>query len=191
MKEIVLASDIGNVCIRITPENFPKNLGISEVPEKCREIMRDYEWGRITDEQEYLRRSVIAFDGKFTEKEILDAFRSILVEPVPGMTELALEYPSLGVKPVFFSDISLTHLAETKRLAPELCRNFAGGVFSFEAGAWKPSTAMLERFEKLYGVPDLYVDDRLELVEAAREHGWNAIQFAGAEDLREKLSALS
>ena len=191
MKEILLASDIGNVCIRIAPENFAGALGISERPEKFGDILRDYEWGIIADEQEFIRQLEIVFEGKFTGKEILDAFNSILVEPMPGMSELASEYSAMGVKPVFFSDISPTHLKETARLAPELYRNFAGGIFSFDAGAWKPSAAMLGRFEKLYGVPDLYVDDRLELVEAAREYGWHAIQFAGTEDLREKLLALS
>ena len=42
---------------------------------------------------------------------------------------------------------------------------------------------MFEAFEKRFGVPALYVDDRKELIEAARKRGWNAIVFTNSEAL--------
>ena len=191
MKEILLALDIGNVCVRIDHADFASALGLKSLPEECRLIMRDYEWGIIPSEAEFISRCHEIFEGKFSRSELLSAFESILIEPVTGMQELASEFSKMSVKAVFFSDISPTHLRRTRELVPEICRNSAGGVFSFDAGAWKPSGAMFSRFEKLYGVPDLYADDRAELISAAQERSWNALQFVSAEDLREKLLALS
>lgn len=191
MKEILLALDIGNVCVRINHANFAAALGIDRVPEELYLLARDYEWGIIPDEKSFIQRGRELLNGCFTESELLAAFESILIDPVPGMVELAADFEKMGVQAVFFSDISPTHLRRTEKLVPELYKRCAGGVFSFDAGAWKPSAAMFERFEKLYGVPDIYMDDRLELIEGARLRPWNAHQFVGAEDLREKLLSLS
>lgn len=191
MKEILLALDIGNVCVRINHANFASALGIEKVPEELLLLARDYEWGIIRDEKTFIRRGCQLLEERFSESELLEAFESILIDPVPGMVELSADFQKMGVKAVFFSDISPIHLKRTEKLVPELCARCAGGVFSFDAGAWKPSAAMFERFEKLYGVPDIYTDDRLELIEGAKSRPWNAYQFAGAEDLREKLLSLS
>jgi FMN phosphatase YigB (HAD superfamily) len=191
MKEILLALDIGNVCVRINHANFASALGEKHLPEEYSCILRDYEWGNVADEDEFIKRCYAVFDGRFSESKLLAAFETILIEAVPGMQELAAEFGKMRVKAVFFSDISLTHLRRTRELVPVIYNNCAGGVFSFDAGAWKPSEAMFARFEKLYGVPDLYVDDRSELIEAAQRRSWNASLFTSAEDLREKLRSLS
>lgn len=190
MKEFLLALDIGNVCVRIDQRNCAAALGLERIPQELAELLRQYEWGMIPNEAEFLTRGREVLNCRFSENELLSAFNSILIEPVPGMVELAEDFEKLGVKAVFFSDISPTHWRRTLELAPEICRSCAGGIFSFDTGAWKPDTAMFERFEKLYGIPDLYVDDRLDLINAAKERPWNAHQFAGAEDLREKLCSL-
>jgi FMN phosphatase YigB (HAD superfamily) len=153
--------------------------------------LQEYEWGKIPGEAEFIRRMSDLFGGKFSDKELLSAFESILIEAVPGMQKLASEFAEMGVNAVFFSDISPTHLRRTQELVPEICRYTAGGVFSFDAGAWKPSKEMFLRFEQLYGVPDLYVDDRADLIAAAQKHSWNALQFTGVENLQEKLCSLS
>ena len=190
MKEILLALDIGNVCVRINQANFSSALGIENIPEELKLLARDYEWGLVPDEKSFVGRGRELLGNRFSESELLAAFDSILIEPMPGMSCLAADFQKMGVKAVFFSDISPTHLRRTQKLAPEICSRCAGDVFSFDAGAWKPSAAMFERFEKLYGVPDIYVDDRIDLIEAAKLRPWNAHQFAGAEDLREKLLSL-
>ena len=181
MKKILLALDIGNVCVRINHANFADFLGVKSLPEESSVLLQEYEWGIIKSEAEFLDRSMKLFDGKFSADEMIAAFNSILIEAVPGMTELASDFAEMNVEAVFFSDISPTHLRRTWELVPDICRNTAGGVFSFDAGAWKPSEAMFSRFEKLYGVPDLYADDRLELIFAAQKRSWNALQFTGAD----------
>ena len=64
------------------------------------------------------------------------------------------------------------------------------GIFSFSAGAQKPDEAMFAAFERSFGIPALYTDDRMELIEAARERGWNAVQFTSAENLQQLIADL-
>ena len=188
MNKLTLALDIGNVCIEINHKNVFRKMGISEVPEGFFELLENFECGRI-EESEFFER-FRDFAGKnFSVDFLKEAFNSILIAPVSGMAELVSAMKKSGVKPVFFSDISTTHLQRTRELFPaENC--VPHGVYSFVCGARKPSIQMLSEFEKNFGVPDLYVDDRIELIEAAREYGWHAIQFNGASHLEEELKKL-
>lgn len=186
MKNKVLALDIGNVCVSIDHKNCAVNLGLPALPPAVLELCRDFEWGNIPDEKSAFTRGAEILGNRFTPEELKTAFNSILIEAVPGMSELVSSFPELGVEAHFFSDISPTHLTRTAELFPAFA-TVKGGVFSFETGAWKPSERMFAAFEERFGIPDLYVDDRAELIEAAIEHGWRAEVFRGAEDLREKL----
>ena len=56
-------------------------------------------------------------------------------------------------------------------------------MFSFVSGAQKPDEIMFTAFEERFGIPALYVDDRMELISAARTRGWNAHPFTTASDL--------
>jgi FMN phosphatase YigB (HAD superfamily) len=186
MKKLLIALDIGNVCVKISHQNFPAALGIDNLPDDVKQLMHDYETGKIETEDEFLQKTSAAFQHKFPLEKLKDAFDSILIEAVPGMPELVASFPDSGIKAVFFSDISPTHLKRTELLFSAF-HTMAGGVFSFKSGSWKPGEAMFSMFEKNYGTPDFYFDDRADLVEAARKHGWNAIVFTSAKDLREKI----
>ncbi len=190
MKKILLAMDIGNVCVKIDHGLFPEQLGIEQTPEAMKELLREFEFGHLDGEKEFLKRAEDIFHKKFTCEKIKEAFNAIIIEPVPGMVELVNSFPSRNIQAVFFSDISTLHLQRTKEIFGAF-NAVSGGVFSFECGNWKPSTEMLSAFESRYGIPDLYVDDRPDLIEAARKRPWNAHVFTGSEDLLEKLQALS
>lgn len=189
-KKILLALDIGNVCVKIDHHNCIKRLPSGIVPDELLAAAHDYECGIITAEDEFIERSVKILKGNFSAAEFKEAFDSIIISPVPGMTELVNNFSVMGVEAVFFSDISPTHLRRTQEVFPAFSA-VSGGVFSFDAGDWKPSLKMFNRFETMYRVPDLYVDDREELIIGARQHGWNAHVFVSAQDLTEKLHALS
>ena len=182
-----IALDIGNVCVKINPLRAAAALGIETVPEAMRRAMYAFETG-VIGEEEFLYRSLAAFDGRFTPARLRAAFRAILIEPVPGMTELVKSLPGRGIQPVFFSDISVTHLAQTREI-------FAGaaavpeGIYSFESGALKPGKAMFDRFEERYGKPLRYFDDRAELIAAAQQRGWAAVQFVSAQQMSDELDA--
>ena len=186
MKPLLLALDIGNVCIYVDHRNFATALGLPEIPTAAREIFRDYECGTIAGEEDFFNRLSEVFNRQYSLEQLKKAFNDILISPVPGMTDLVNDFAKIGVKAVFFSDISPTHLRRTGELF-DAFNAVSGGTFSFVSGAWKPTNAMFEYFEQHYGIPDLYVDDREELISAARKRGWNAHRFISAEDLRKKL----
>ncbi len=186
MKKLFLALDIGNVCIKIDRSRCLDALGLADFTDDMLTLARDFEWGK-TGQEDFFKSFVSLLPERKSFQECLNAFNSILVEPVPGMCELVKEFISLGVTPVFFSDISPTHLAQTRKIfaASELIPD---GVYSFEVGAWKPSIEMFSAFEKRFDVPILYTDDREELIEGALTHGWNAVRFTDAEKLAETLN---
>ena len=180
----ILALDIGNVCVKIDFNNFARNLIIPEIPAPIVELQRDLECGRTTDEAFIYAVCQCCKTDPITA---MKAFNSILIEAGPGMEELISSLDKYGFEARFFSDISLTHLTRTHEL-------FTGadyvpdGMYSFVSGAQKPAEEMFAAFEEKFGTPALYVDDRAELIAAAKKRGWNAIQFTTAEDLAAALN---
>ena len=187
-RPLLLALDIGNVCVRIDHRNCVRGLGLSAIPQNWGKLATDYECGRLT-EPEFFAAMFRELGGRYSEAEIVAAFNSILIEPVPGMIELVNSFPARDVRAVFFSDISPTHLARTRELFPAAA-TVPDGVYSFDCGAQKPSPRMRECFEARFGRPDLYVDDREELIRDANAHRWHAMRFAGADALAAELEKL-
>ena len=189
MKTLLLAIDIGNVCIHIDHKNFYRQLDIPETTYGIKELIRDFEWGIIRDEDVFFDRLSTLLSGKFPHKKLQDAFAAILIRPVDGMSDLVSHLPAMGINAAFFSDISPFHLRCTQKMFPAF-DSISRGAFSFNCGAWKPSEKMFSHFEELFGTPDLYTDDRSDLISGAKKHGWHAEQFVSAEDLYKKLTLL-
>jgi hypothetical protein len=187
-KKLLLALDIGNVCVKINHLNCVRRFGWNEIPDTLRNAAIAYECGQCS-EHEFFFTLQNLLQNKFTLPEIKDAFNSILIEPVTGMVELVNSFAELNVQAVFFSDISPTHLQRTREIFPAAC-HIPEGIYSFECGALKPSLQMLEQFEARFGRPDLYTDDRNELITGAKEFGWHARQFTGVEELKAELIRL-
>jgi HAD superfamily hydrolase (TIGR01509 family) len=90
-------------------------------------------------------------------------------------------------------------LSNTNELAIEHIRrrfpffkNFDGYVLSYEHNAMKPGPRLYEVVEQTSGRhgPDLlYVDDRLENIEAGRVRGWQTILHKTAELTRSAVRA--
>ena len=182
-----IALDIGNVCIRIDHAGCYSKVGFDSVPpQEVMLLARDYECGKLSEDEFWTRFQQYAPDKSKSRKDLEKDFDSILVRPTEGMEELISTLPLFGIQPVFFSDISARHLALVRKMfrASAMVPN---GIYSFEVGAMKPEDAMFEAFEQRFGVPALYVDDREVLIDAARKRGWNAIVFSGAETLAKAL----
>ncbi len=176
-----LALDIGNVCVAIHPENFSRKLGFAAAPEILAMLYGDFEHGIITPEEFYCR-ALDFCPCKVTEKDFWEAFDAMVGEPVPGMTEFVRSLQSKGWRAVFFSDTSVRHLEAVRRIFPA-CDAVAGGVYSYVTGSSKPAEKMFAAFEAEWGVPDLYLDDRSVLIEAATQRGWHAEVFPGTEKI--------
>ena len=182
-----IAVDIGNVSVFIDTLACPRALGLTGFTPEMRELQRRVEWGEISDERFF--HDLRAFTPGWSEEHIRAVFDSILLQPVPGMEALLAKLSTNGVQVAFFSDISPAHLKGFRRRFPSAA-NYPG-IYSFEVGAWKPSPKMFEAFEQRFGKPDLYVDDRLDLVEAAQKYGWNGQQFQNAEWLEKVILDLA
>lgn len=185
MSEKVIALDIGNVCLGIHPERCFGVLGYRDMAEIPRELLflasERFERGEIS-EAEFLAGVRQLTGTGLTDAELLRAFLAIIGEPVPGMVCLVEGLAARGFRPVFFSDTSETHLREVRRKFPAAVR-VPEAVCSFEVRAKKPEAAMFAAFEARHGVPAFYFDDRAELIEGARKHGWNAHRFVSAEEV--------
>ena len=185
MKKYYLALDIGNVCIKIDRKRCLDAVGLNEFTDQMLLRARDFEWGRMGEDDFFKSFNALLPERK-SFQECLAAFNSILVEPVPGMYELLAGLLHRGITPVFFSDISPTHLEQTRKMFPA-SEFIPDGIYSFEVGAWKPSVEMFSAFETRFDRPIIYTDDREELIEGALTHGWDAVLFTDAENLSKNL----
>jgi glucose-1-phosphatase len=72
----------------------------------------------------------------------------------------------------------------------EFLKMFDKLFLSHEVGFIKPEEKIYRTIEKVSGFPSeehLFIDDILEYVEAAKQLGWDGIQFVGYDDLVENL----
>ena len=186
-----IALDIGNVCIAIDKTTPLEELGVlhdQRTLARFDDIMREFEFGMIK-EDEFFHAIASIYDPENPDVARAEKlFTSILVAPVPGMKELLQDLPSIGVTPVFFSDISTFHLKKCIELLPEM-KQF-DGIFSFVHGAYKPSKKLFDAYEHKYGRPLIYTDDRADLIREAEKNNWNATVFSSAARLRAQIMEL-
>ncbi|MBP9583351.1 MAG: HAD-IA family hydrolase, partial [Ignavibacterium sp.] len=74
----------------------------------------------------------------------------------------------------------------------EFLKLFDKLFLSHEVGFVKPEEEIYRVVEKASGFPSgehIFIDDVLEYVDAAKNIGWDGIQFIGYEDLVEKLNS--
>ena len=146
-----------------------------------------FETGEI-DEATWLRNFRAFTADHLADDDIVRGWNMVIGPPMDGMADLLRELKSLGFLLVFFSDTSSVHAARIRR-EQSLVTLVDGAVFSFEVGAKKPAPAMYEAFERRYGKPVLYLDDKLENIEGGRRHGWRSHRFSCVEDLRRLIAA--
>ena len=184
-----LALDIGNVCIKVDHRTMCEELGLATLPPGVTAAAMKFECGRAPFEAILNALREVPEASGVTLKQLERVFHDILQAPVPGMSELVASLPDRGIQPVFFSDISARHLEQVRQMFPA-----AGavpcGIYSFQIGFLKPSPAMFLAFERRFGAPLLYTDDRQELIDAAHAFGWRAHRFSAADELEEALAAL-
>lgn len=110
--------------------------------------------------------------------------------PNPPMLELVAELP----RPRYLlSNTNEPHVAWFHEQYPEILALFDQCVFSNEVGISKPDLAIYRIVESLSGrSPDCHVffDDVMANVEGALAAGWQAFQFHGVQDCRERLAQL-
>lgn len=186
MENKIIALDIGNVCLRITPERCAEALGYKPdvgIPENLLKSVEDLEHGKIS-EQQWLQDFQQITGNRFSDDELRSAYNLIIAEEIIGMKEFLRQKAEAGYRIIFFSDTSEIHLNCILRKL-SFANLISGGIYSFEVGAHKPSPKMYEAFEKTFGKPDLYLDDKPDNIAAGKERGWNAYVFKSINVLKE------
>ena len=193
-KQPTIALDIGNVCISIHPERCFSSLGITsgtKVPEQFIQAVYKMETGQIT-EDEWLIFFKNATNSAYSKNQLRKAYIEILGDEIKGTSNFIRFAVDAGYRIIFFSDTSPIHIHDIYRNL-SYANLITGGVFSFDAGKLKPHRAMYEQYENLYDIPTIYIDDKSENIEAAKQRGWEAVLYKNERDIekcREILNAL-
>ncbi len=189
----LVALDIGNTLIRQNRPGLYRALGLSESEESLDLGVEPFgpSFYRFltgcSTQEEYLEEFEQRFQGRWTKEEILQAHREYLLPSIPGMPELVEAMAKTGTHFVFFTDINPIHFQRFRDLTPGEFDFIVDAVRSDQVHALKPSPEMFQAFEQRFGVPDLYLDDRMDLVEAANRRGWHAVQAGNPAALRHIL----
>lgn len=153
---------------RMDPEPLARLLSQSELI--CR-----FETGRLSAREFFDEvRAASGFAGSF--EEFAECFSNIFT-PIEPMVRLQERLRREGLGTFVFSntnELAVNHI----RKAYPFFANFDGYVLSYEQGVMKPDARLYEVLERLAGrrgAELLYLDDRLENVEAGARRGWHAI----------------
>ena len=189
----VIALDIGNVSMKLSFDGMYRRLDVdpadSGAVAKLWEHGAALETGRCTV-PEFLDRLDDFTGHRHSRQYLLEVWRSGVRESMPGMADTVRALAAKGARFSYMSDISPIHLDQVFKYCA-FVHLVTGGIYSFEVGAFKlDGYAMFEAFERRYGRPIIFFDDRIEIVEHAREFGWNAIQFKSPEQALRDAEAL-
>jgi len=152
-------------------------------------LLVEYESGRLTRETFYHAiREAIGFRGGLAE---FGGFFADIFTEIQPMTALHLELRRRGCKTFIFSNTNDLATEHIRRKFP-FFSNFDGYILSYEVGGMKPQPeiyAAMEAMAGKRGAEMIYLDDRLENVEAGRARGWRAILHESPEKTRRALAA--
>ena len=111
--------------------------------------------------------------------------------PIDEMIVLHAKLRQAGIPTYIFSNTNELAIVHIRRTFP-FFSNFDGYIYSFEGAAMKPSPVIYEAVERKTGHAGnaiLYIDDRLENVEAGRHRGWQVVHHLEVSGTREALRA--
>ena len=189
----VVALDIGNVSMKLTFDAMYRRLDVDPADSAAVAGLWKHgaalETGRCTV-PEFLDRLDVFTNHLHSRQYLLDAWRCGVRESMPGMTDTVRALAARGARFSFMSDISPIHQNQVFKYCA-FVHLVSGGIYSFEAGAFKlDGHTMFEAFERRYGRPIVFFDDRVEIIEHAQAFGWNAIRFKSPEQALRDAEAL-
>ena len=189
--------DLGNVII---PFDFKlayarmaevSNCKPEEVPARIRAtgLVGPFEKGEIAAEP-FVRELSAALRLNITYQEFCDWWSSVFL-PETLLPEALLEDLANRYRLLALSNTNPIHFGMVKEAYP-LLRHFDDFVLSYEVGAAKPEAKIYrEAIARAQCSPEecFFTDDMAVNIEAARQHGMDAVQFLSAEQLDGELRA--
>ncbi len=182
MNNKIIALDIGHVCYRIDDKIIREKLNIDKTDQEYIEL---YSLGEKLETGVINNKFFFSEFNRITQKEYLDSeiiklWNTIICEPIPNMLEALEKIIKLGYQFVFFSDTSEIHKNYFWG-KEDFSKYVIGEIYSYEVGVLKPDDKMYKAFEKKYGKPCFYIDDKLKNIEGGLRNNWQSLQFKTAE----------
>jgi FMN phosphatase YigB (HAD superfamily) len=147
-------------------------------------VLVQYESGEINRQQFFGQtRDAVGFQGDLAE---FGGFFADIFTEIPQMIALQAELRRRGFKTYIFSNTNDLAIEHVGRYFP-FFKNFDGYIYSCDVGAMKPHAKIYAAMEKLCGrggADIIYLDDRLENVQAGAARGWRAILHETPEKTR-------
>jgi HAD superfamily hydrolase (TIGR01509 family) len=151
------------------------------------ELHRSFERGDLSAE-EFTRKILDVLDNKLDSESFCRIYSQIF----------SVNQTLVDILPLLKTHYKLVLLSNTN----EIHRKYGWGqnqfldyfdklVLSYEVGSVKPEGKIYEAVEQFTGAPPdkhLYFDDVLEYVNAARERGWDGVQFVSNEQFKKALN---
>jgi putative hydrolase of the HAD superfamily len=184
--------DFGNVIAFFDHQRAIRRLmGHTDLtPEEMFQVMYDnnleyrYECGQATTDEVF---AVACDRGRLrcSRDEFVDAFCDIFWGN-PPMADLIPRLKRNGYRLVLASNTNPAHYERYREQFKETLAHFDAIAVSHEAGARKPHPTFFAHAHSLTGCERnecVFVDDLLDNVCAAREFGWNAVQYTRFDEL--------
>ena len=153
-------------------------------------LIIDYESGRLK-RSEFFERICQATGYRGTMDEFSGFFADIFT-PITPMIELYAKLHHHGIPTYVLSNTNDLAIEHVERNFP-FFKNFDGYIYSCDVGAMKPDAKIYEAMEKLCGCTGadiIYLDDRLENVQAGLSRGWKAFVHETPEKTRAVLGKI-
>lgn len=152
-------------------------------------LLVTYETGQLATEKFY--NHVCEATGFCGDLEEFGRLFGDIFTPIEPMIGLHADLRKSGVPTYIFSNTNELAVAHIRRTFP-FFSNFDGYIYSFEERAMKPDEriyAAVERRTGASGLEILYIDDRLENVEAGTRRGWRTIHHQDPSITRKLVTA--
>ncbi len=144
-------------------------------------LLLDYEEGKLTSDEFYSAVcSGTGYRGSFGHFSA--AFADIFSE-IPPMVDLQRQLKANGIPCFIFSNTNEIAIVHIRHNFPFFA-NFDGYVYSYLARSMKPDTRIYEVMEETagrHGESLIYIDDKLENIEAGHSRGWQTIHHTSPE----------
>ncbi len=123
-------------------------------------------------------------------RRVIDAI-PLHLQPQADTVALLQALAARGHRLFFLSNMPAPYADHLER-ANAFMAAFADGIFSARVGLMKPGAAIFELAEQRFGLnpaDTLFIDDHAGNVAAARQRGWQALRFEGAQQATQDLRA--
>ncbi len=185
--------DLGNVLAYIDFDAFWKSLGYLE--QQHTQLFKSgyaswtmrYEHGYVSTE-EYFKGLHTVFGGRFSAEELTEAFGSILLEPVEGMTEIVTRIARTHDTGLV-SNTSEIHYALSLRKFPAL-KILSRHYLSFRLHTMKPAKEFYRAIlndQPAHPSEILFIDDLAENIGGAQAAGMQAVKFDNLTQIKTRL----